>query len=217
MRYLSMGCGRMGAGLALLLVQRGHQVRVVDKDPCAFQRLGSTFPRDNQFVGVAFDRDVLLRAGIERVDGLAAVTASDEANVVTARVARQVFHVPRVVARLYDPRKAEIYQRLGLQTISTTTWGVNRIAELLCFAEWDTLLSLGDGGVELIEVEIPPLLAGRTVNSLTIPNEAHVVSISRSGKTFLPTPTTTFEADDHVQVALVTSAASRLQRLLQHA
>jgi trk system potassium uptake protein len=213
MKIIIIGCGRMGAGLAQTLDQRGHQVVVVDIDPNAFERLAPSLS-DRSIAGIGFDRAVLLKAGVERADGLAAVTASDEANVVIARVARQVFHVPRVVARVYDPRKAEIYQRLGLQTISTTTWGISRIAELLCYSELDTVFSLGNGQVELAEVEVPPLLAGRTVSELTMPGQALVVSISRAGKTFLATTETVFEAGDRAHLAVMTSALNRLHAML---
>jgi trk system potassium uptake protein len=213
MKIIIIGCGRMGAGLAQTLDQRGHQVVVVDKDPNASERLAPSL-RDRSIAGIGFDRAVLLKAGVERADGLAAVTASDEANVVTARLARQVFHVPRMVARVYDPRKAEIYQRLGLQTISTTTWGVSRIAELLCYSELDTVFSLGNSQVELAEVDVPPLLAGRTVSELTMPGQVHVVGISRAGKTFLATTGTVFEAGDRAHLAVMTGALNRLHAML---
>ncbi len=122
MRIIIIGCGRMGAGLARTLTLRGLTVTVVDSDQAAFERLGPAFSGQT-IAGVGFDREVLLKAGIARADGLAAVTSSDDANVVAARLGRQIFRVPRVVARLYDPRKAEIYRRLGIQTISTTAWG----------------------------------------------------------------------------------------------
>lgn len=212
MRIIIIGCGRMGAGLARDLSRRGHEVTVVDRDPAAFATLGAGF-EGRTFAGVGFDRDVLLRAGIERADGLAAVTASDEANVVAARIARQVFRVPRVVARLYDPRKAEIYLRLGLQTISTTSWGVHRIAELLLYSHLDAVMSLGSD-VDLVELDLPPRLVGRTAGDLTIDGAVHVVAISRGGRSFLPSRVTTFQADDRVHLAVVTTAADRLRALL---
>ena len=165
-------------------------------------------------VGIGFDREVLLQAGIDRADGLAAVTASDEANVVAARIARDIFHVPRVVARLYDVRQAEIYKRLGLQTIAPTAWGVNRIAELLLHSPLETVLSLGSGDVELIEAEVPQLLVGKMVRELTLPGELHVVSIMRLNKTFLPTLGTIFQAGDMVHLAVLTSSINRIKELL---
>ena len=121
-RIITIGCRRTGSGLARILTAKGHAVTMVDIDPEAFERLGPRFA-GRIVLGVGFDRDVLIQAGIERADGLAAMTSSDEANVVAARIAREVFKVPRVVARLYDPRKADIYKRLGLQTIQPVTSG----------------------------------------------------------------------------------------------
>jgi trk system potassium uptake protein TrkA len=213
MKIIIIGCGRMGAGLARTLSLRGHAVTVVDNDPTAFERLGPAF-KGQTVVGVGFDRDVLLKAGIERADGLAAVSASDEANVVAARIARQVFRVPRVVARLYDTRKAEIYQRLGLQTIAPITWGIHQIADLLCYSPLDTILSLGSGEVDVVKTEIPPLLVGRTVNELTVPGEVQVVAISRGGTTFLPTLGTVFQDGDLVHLVVLAASADRLRVLL---
>lgn len=212
MRMIIIGCGRMGAGLAQALAQRGHKVTVVDNDPTAFEVLGPAF--NGQIVaGIGFDRDVLLQAGIERADGLAAVTASDEANVVAARLARQVFRVPRVVARLYDPRKAEIYRRLGILTISTTTWGIQRIAQLLCFSDLDVVVSLSSA-VDLVQVNVPPLLVGRSAQALTVPGEIHLVAIDRAGKTLLPTPETAFQEGDLIYMAVLAESADRLKALL---
>jgi trk system potassium uptake protein len=212
MRMIIIGCGRMGAGLAQALAQRGHTVTVVDNDPTAFEVLGPAF-NGKTVAGVGFDRDILLQAGIERADGLAAVTASDEANVVAARLARQVFRVPRVVARLYDPRKAEIYRRLGILTISTTTWGIQRIAQLLCYSDLDVVMSLSSA-VDLVQVNVPPLLIGRSTQALTVPGEVHLVAIDRAGKTLLPTPETAFQEGDLLYMAVLAESADRLKALL---
>jgi trk system potassium uptake protein len=213
MRIIIIGCGRMGSGLAQTLSLRGHAVTVVDKSPEAFERLGAAF-KGQTVIGVGFDQQVLLQAGIERADGLAAVTESDEVNVVAARLASQIFRVPRVVARLYDPRKAEIYKRLGLQTIATTTWGINRIADILLYSQLDAIVSLGSGGVDIVRVDVPPLLVGRTVKELSVPGEVQVVSISRGGKTFLSTLGTVFQEGDVVYVAVLATSADRLKTLL---
>jgi trk system potassium uptake protein TrkA len=213
MNIMIIGCGRTGSAIAEALVQRGHGVTVVDRDPAAFERLGPHF-RGTAMAGDGLDREVLLAAGIEKADGLAAVTASDEVNVVAGRVARQIFHVPKVVARLYDPRKAEIYRRLGLQTVSPLAWGVNRIVELLCYWRLETHASLGSGEVDLVDTEIPPLLHGRTVRDLTVPGEVHLVAITRKGKTFLPTQATELHEGDMAHLALLATSAERLKVLL---
>ena len=213
MRILIIGCGRMGAGLAETMILRRHQVTIIDKDPLAFERLGSGF-KGQKVVGVGFDRDVLIQAGIQRADALAAVTASDEANAVVARLAREIFHVPRVVARLYDKRQAEIYERLGLETIAPTAWGINRIADLLLRSELDIVFNLGSGQVDLVEAEIPPLLVGKTVNELILSGEIHVVAVTRGGKTFLPILGTTLREGDLVHLAVMSASMDRLRGML---
>jgi trk system potassium uptake protein len=213
MRIIVIGCGRVGAGLAQTLIQRHHKVTVVDSNPEAFERLGPTF--QGQIVeGIGFDREVLIQANIERADGLAAVTSSDEINVVAAQLARQVFRVPRVVARLYDPRQAEIYRHLGLQTISQVSWGVNRIADLLCYSPLDTVITLGDGRVDIVQTDVPHLLVGRSLQELSLSGEANVVAIHRGGRTFLPTSGTLFEAGDRIYLAVLATSAERLKALL---
>jgi trk system potassium uptake protein TrkA len=213
MRIIIIGCGRLGGALCDTLSQQGHEVAVIDRDPQAFDRLEHFFQGET-VVGAGIEREVLLKAGIEKADGLAAVTSSDEVNIVAARLARQVFRVPRVVARLYDPRKAEVYRRLGLATISHVTWGVSRIVELLCYSHLDTIKSLGSGEVDIVEVEVPHLLVGRKVNDLTVVGEIHVVAITRQGKTFLPTLGTEFQERDQVHLALLASSAQRLKVIL---
>lgn len=213
MRVLVIGCGRVGSGLAKALEEAGHEVTVVDLDPKSFDRLGSGF-RGRKLVGVGFDLDVLERAGIRRVDALAAVSGSDEANAVVGRLATRHFRVPRVVARLYDPGQADLYRRLGVLTISQVTWGVQRMIELLTQAGVGAVLSLGGGQVDLVEARVPELLVGRKVSELDLPGELEVVAVSRAGRTFLPSGPVLFEAGDVVHVAVAAGAAGRLQQLL---
>jgi trk system potassium uptake protein TrkA len=213
MRIIIIGCGRVGAGLAQTLSDRRHEVTIVDIDPAAFERLGPSF-KGKTVIGVGFDREVLLQAGIERADGFAAVTASDEANIVAARLARQVFRIPRVVARLYDPRQAEVYRRLGLQTIAPTTWGTQRLAELLCYSRLETVHYVGTGEVDVVDAEIPPLLVGRSIGELTLAGEISVAAITRQGRTFLPVSGTTFQGGDLVHLIVLATSADRLKTLL---
>ena len=213
MKVIVIGCGRMGAGVAQALNLRGDAVTVVDKDRGAFEQLGPGF-RGHQIVGVGFDRQVLLKAGIERADALVAVTANDAANVVTARLASRAFQVPRVVARLYDPRKAEVYRRLGLQTISPVSWAIHQVVDLLSYSPLASVLSLGSGEIDLVEVEAPPLLVGRSIGELTIPGEITVVAVTRGGSTFLPPRGTVLQQGDLVHLAVMASSAGRLRALL---
>jgi trk/ktr system potassium uptake protein len=214
MKFIIVGCGRTGAGLAQTLSLRGHQTAIVDQNAEAFGRLGPAYTGQT-LCGDGMDRDVLLRAGIERTDGIAVVTNSDEINVVTARAARQLFRVPRVVARVYDPRKAEIYRRLGLQTISTTTWGVNRAADLLTFSEWNVVTSLGNAQADIVEIEVPARLSGSTVSKLSVAGEISVVAISRVGVMLIPSPSTVFQSGDIAYVAVLAASAERFKTLMR--
>lgn len=213
MKVIVIGCGRLGGALAEALCRRGMQVAVVDRDEAAFERLSPSF-RGTKVAGMGFDREVLLKAGIENADALAALTASDEVNVVTARAARLLFRVPRVVARLFDPGKEEAYRRLGLPTISHVTWGVSRIVELLCYSPLESVQSLGGGEVELVQVDLPPLFSGRSVQELTLLGEIQVIAITRQGRSLIPTPGTLFQQGDQVHLALLTSSSGRLRHLL---
>jgi trk system potassium uptake protein TrkA len=213
MKVIIMGCGRVGEQLARLLIDEGNKVAVIDYDPKALARLGPNF-KGQVVQGVGFDRGVLLKAGIERADAFAATSSSDNANIVAARIAHNIFHVPRVVARLFDPQRAEIYRRLGMLTISSTTWGAERLRELLTSAELDPVLSFGSGEVSLINFEVSPQLAGRMVKNLSVPSEITVVAISRQGAAFIPTLGSQFQEGDLVSVAILTSALERFKALI---
>jgi trk system potassium uptake protein TrkA len=213
MKIMIIGCGRMGAGLALYLSQSGHIVTVSDNDPSAFERLGPAFT-GKTFLGDALNRDILIQAGIEGADALAALTPNDSINLVVARLARDVFQVPKVIARMHDPRKAEIYRRLGVQTISTVTLGMQRLAELLTFSRLDIVHSLGNGDVGIVESEIPLLLVGRIVNDLTVSGEIRIIAISRGGRTIIPTLGAVFEKGDMAHIAVSITSVDRLKNLL---
>jgi trk system potassium uptake protein len=213
MRFIVTGCGRTGAGLARQLDAAGHEVVVIDIDETAFDRLGPSF-HGITVLGVGFDRTVLEQAAIERADGLATVTGNDEVNAVVARLAARVFHVPKVVARLHDPLKAEIYRRLGVQVVAPVGWSIHRTADLLTFAQAGVLVSLGSGQVDLVEAEAPPLLDGRTAAEVTVDGEVLPVALSRSGRTFIPTSTTTIHAGDILHLAVVGASRHRLESLI---
>jgi trk system potassium uptake protein TrkA len=213
MRAIIMGCGRVGEQVGRILDAEGHDVTVIDYNGEALARLGSDF-KGHKIKGLGFDRNVLMEAGIEHADAFAATSSSDNANIVAARVARNVFQVPRVIARLYDPRRAEIYQRLGLQTISSTTWGAQRIYELLTHDKLDPVMSLGSGEVKVLCVELPPRLEKRLVRDVTVPGEIGVMGITRQGKALLPTLGTEFRQGDTVYFVVLSEAMERLEALL---
>jgi len=213
MNVIIMGCGRVGEELSRLMSHEGHAVVVIDYDEAALARLDSDF-KGRTVLGAGFDRNVLLRAGIEQAEAFAATSASDNANIVAARIARNIFHVPKVVARLFDPRRAEIYRRLGLVTISSASWGAERIHELLTHKDFDPVLSFGSGEVSLINAETPPSLVGRTVKDITVPGEVGVVAITREGKALFPSLGTTFRTGDLIYFVILASALERFESML---
>jgi trk system potassium uptake protein len=211
MKAIIVGCGKFGSGLAQNLVKKGHKVTVIDSDLEAFELLGKDF-KGQTIVGIGFDRDILEKAQIRLSDAIIACSKSDDANALIGRISRNIYKVPKVISRLYDPRRAEIYRSLGIQTISTTTWGVHQAEEMLSYNQLDSMISLGD--FEIIRVETPALLVGRTVNELTVIGEIQVVAIIRGNKTFIPTRGTAFQKHDVICIATLTTSVSRLKTLL---
>lgn len=203
----------MGRGLANRLCRQGHHVTVVDRDPEELEELGDGFGGE-RVTGVGFDRDVLVRAGVERASAVIACTASDEANIVIARIARGSYRVPRVIARLYDISKAEAYRRLGIQAISTTDWGIRHACELLTYQEMDSVCEIGSGDVRLVRTDVPAMLEGKPVRELTAVGEVQVVAVSRNNETFIPTLGTVLEHGDVVYAAVASSAAPRFANML---
>jgi len=213
MNVIIMGCGRVGEQLSLLLMNEGHQVTVIDVNPQALARLGPDF-KGRKVIGVGFDQDVLINAGIETAGAFAATSSSDNVNIIAARIARNYFHVPRVVARLYDPRRAEIYQRLGLLTISSTTWGAERIRELLTQSDLDPILTYGSGEVCLLTFETPYHLVGKMVKHLTVAGEIQVIAITRKGHAFIPQAGTVLQGGDLLHLGVLASAMNRVRIFL---
>ncbi len=213
MKVIIVGCGRIGSELALQMSLQGHDITLIDKQSSAFRRLDARF-KGKTIEGVGFDRSILMRAGIERADAVVAVTSGDNSNFIIARVARDIFQVPRVVARLYDPRRAEIYQRLGLRTISSTAWGVGRVMQLLLHRDLTVIAALHNGEVELVEIEVPPQWVSRTVSSVNRSGEINVASIARQGKVIIPVPATEFQEGDQATVMVLSTSRNQLENLL---
>lgn len=213
MKVIIMGCGRVGEQLARLMDSEGHAVTIIDINPETFKRLGSSF-RGGQVRGIGFDRDVLLKAGIEDADAFAATSSSDNANIIAARIARNIFRVPRVVARVYDPRTAEVYESLGLRTISSTVWGAERFRELIVHSELEPEVTFGNGEVILIFVEPPSELVGHMVKHISVPGEISVVAITRNESAFIPLMGTEIRRGDTIHLVVLASAMDRLRELL---
>ena len=213
MKIIIMGYGRVGSQVSQLLVRHGHEVTVIDHDANALARLGAEF-KGKVVRGLGFDRNVLLEAGVETAEGFVAASSSDNANIVAARIARNIFRVPRVVARLYDPMRAEVYQRLGLTTISSTAWGAERIVEVVTHSNLDVLHVFRDGGTTLVRVEAPARLNGHRVAQMNIPGEVSVTAITRNDHTFIPVSGTEFQEGDIIYLAVIPSAMLRLEELL---
>lgn len=212
MKVIVVGCGRVGSGLASALEIDRHEITVIDREPKAIGRLGKGFA-GRSILGNALDRDVLEEAGIVETDALAAVTGSDEINAVVSRLAARRFRVPRVVSRMYEPRQADLYGRLGVLTISPVEWGITRVAQLLTLSDLAPITSIG-GRVHLVEVTIPPGLSGRRAGELEVPGEARVISVTRSGRTFLGDRATLLERGDVIAIAVTQGSETRVQQLL---
>lgn len=213
MKVIVMGCGRIGSLVSMMLSDHGHDVTVIDHDQNAAGRLSPKF-KGRLVPGLGFDRDVLTEAGIEQADAFVSASSSDNANIVAARIARNVFHVPRVVARLYDPRRAEIYQRLGLTTISSTNYAAERVVQVLTHTDLDVWETFGRGEVSLVHLETPHQLISRTVGQLNVPGEVMVISITRNDQAMIPTLGTEFREGDLIHLTVLSSAMNRLEEML---
>lgn len=201
MNFVVVGCGRVGAELCYHLFTRGHQVVVVDVNKEAFNRLHPDF-RGRTLEGEGLAEGVLERAGIREADGLAAVTNSDTLNAVVAHAARTIYDVPNVVARNYDPNLRSVIEAFGLQTVGSTSWGAQRVEELLINPTQRMVYSAGNGEVEVYEVPIPEAWDGRTLGELMGPLDlCYPVALSRAGRSSLPKPETKLQAGDTLDVS----------------
>jgi len=212
MHVVIMGCGRAGSRLARRLENQGHSVAVVDKDPRAFHLLDVDF-KGKKVQGVGFDASVLVEAGIERADAFIAVSSGDNSNIVSSVIAKDVFRVPRVITRIYDPRRANIYRRFGIPTVAPVRWSVNKIYDLLFLHRSFSRYTFGNGEVELMELELHSNLAGRNVRDFEIPGEVQVASIERFGEAFMPVSGTRFEKGDIVNVLISRKSMNKYKKM----
>ncbi len=212
MNVIIVGCGRVGVELALSLHEK-HLVTVIDPNPRAFDRLGIKYS-GRTVQGEGLNQDVLLRAGIETADALAAVTSSDNVNAVVSRIARDIFHVRRVVARVYNPRRAAIYDKLNLQTVSSSSWGAHRIEQILIHPGLQSMSSAGNGEVQLFEMTVLPDWNGRRLSDLLPADQVMPVALERCGHGILPRFDTTLQSDDILQVSATIEGAKTLRQLV---
>ena len=209
-----LGCGRVGALLALELDHLGHSVAVVDQDPKAFRRLSADFTGAT-VTGVGFDRETLENAGIARAQAFAAVSSGDNSNILAARVARETYGVERVVARIYDPKRAEIYQRLGIPTVATVAWTAGQIMRRMLPLGAQDEYRDPSGAMALAEVHVGPAWLGRRITSLEQASGARVAFVTRYGEPLLPDADTVIQDGDLVHAAYAVAERTRVEGVFE--
>ena len=216
MHIVILGCGRVGSALAHTLDEQGHSVAIVDQDPEAFRKLHPDFGGQT-VVGIGFDRDTLIEAGITRAQAFAACSSGDNTNIISARVARETFGVENVVARIYDPRRAEVYQRLGIPTVASVAWSTDQMLRRLlprgAQEEWTD----PSGMVALAEMQVHPGWFGRLVFDLQDATGARIAFLTRFGEALLPTRDTVLQDGDIVHVLLMRDEEERIQEFFRRA
>lgn len=213
MHVIVVGCGRVGAGLASHLEDEGHSVAVMDRRAVALERLPDGFG-GRTVVGVGFDRDRLVEAGVEEASALAAVTNGDNSNILVARVARETFGVERVVARIYDPRRAKIFERLGIPTIATVEWATERVLQRILPDRPNASWIDPSARVVLLERPVPPGWAGHKVAELDLPGVARVAAIARLGSGVVADGDTILQDGDVVHAMVGGDAVDRFDERL---
>lgn len=213
MRVIIVGCGRVGSALTIRLAGEGHDVRVIDRDP----ESGDLPPAHSsgRFIqGNGFNRRVLAAAGIDQADAFVAVTSGDNSNIVAARIAKEVYRVPLVIARIYDPRRASIYRDLGIPTVASVVWTVNAIHRTLTHRHLSPEQTYGNGETVLLKSSLPAYLAGRPLLSTEVPGQIRIVEVTRAGRSLIPDTSTVAVGGDLVTFAVATSALDTLRSFL---
>lgn len=214
MNFFVIGCGRVGSELAFRMYKNGHDVVVVDKDREALNRLPAEF-RGRTIEGDVLVEQMLERAGISEADGLAAVTNSDTLNAVVAHIAHVVYKVPMVVARNYDPSMLPVLEAFGHQVVSSTSWGAQRIQELLLDPSFRTIFSAGNGEVEIYEMMISPAWDEKPIGELLRGNPGCLpVALTRAGSAILPNAETLLQAGDLLNVSATFAGIKNLRSQL---
>lgn len=210
-----MGCGRVGSSLANELESAGHSVAIIDQSREAFRRLGANF-NGRTVTGMGFDRDTLIEAGIETAEAFAAVSNGDNSNILAARVARETYGVKNVVARIYDPGRAEIYQRLGIPTVATVLWTSDQIMRRLLpegsRSEWRD----ASGTIQLCEMHIDNSWFGNPVTRIENVTPSRVAFITRLGEGLIPNEHTVLQEGDLVHVMVNEKDVLAVEAALAH-
>ena len=207
-----MGCGRVGSTLARTLGRSGHDVAVIDADAAAFRRLGTSF--DGQTVtGIGFDRRTLVAAGIKDAYAFAAVSSGDNSNLLAARVARETFGVEHVAARIYDPQRAMVYQRLGIPTVATVRWTADQMIQRLLPQGAVPELTDPSGKIVIAEVPMAEPWIGRRLTDVEEQTGARIAYVTRLGEGTLPRPDMMIQQGDLVHLAVVREELARVERL----
>lgn len=214
--FVIMGCGRVGAAVARHLGRAGHDVAVIDHNEAAFHRLGDDFT-GRRVAGIGFDREVLAAAGTKDAYAFAAVSSGDNSNILAARVAREDFGVDHVVARIYDPGRAEIYQRLGIPTIGTVRWASDQILRRLLPQGHVTEFTDPSGRIVIAEVPVDISWVGQRLAAIEAATGTRVAFLTRLGKGMLPDPDTVYQAGDLIHVAAVHQELPQVERILDAA
>ena len=216
MRYLIVGCGRVGSTLAKLLDADGHEIIVVDEEPNAFKRLGQKF-KGHVVVGTGIDYDVLKHAGAAQAGGFVAVTNGDNRNVMAALIAQRMFHIKKIVARIYDPTRGMMYRELGIDTVCPTTTGAKMIRDVLMDTPWDTLQSFDFGAVTSLTAIVRSADAGKRISELEKPGRIRIAAI-RTGKSVrVPANDTILAEGDEINAIVAPEAISDFAQMFQTA
>jgi len=217
MRYLIVGCGRVGSALAKLLDVDGHEVIVVDENPAAFKRLGQKF-KGHVVVGTGIDYDVLKRAGAATADGFIAVTDGDNRNIMASLIAQRMFKIKRIVARIYDPPRGQMYREFGIQTVVPTTVGAKLIRDVLLDAPWDPLQSFDFGKVTSLSAVITPEDSGKRVADIERPGRIRIAAIRRDGSgVMVASNDLVLEAGDEVNAIVAPEAITEFAQIFHGA
>lgn len=208
-----MGCGRVGAALATELDTTGYDVVVIDRDNSAFDRLPGDFG-GRTVTGVGFDHDVLNSAGVDGADAFAAVSSGDNSNIIAARVARESFGVDRVIARIYDAGRAEVFERLGIATVATVPWATRRLASYIAGGTGPVVWRDQTGAVTLVAVVPSAPWVGSSVDALGAALGGRVATLTRFGETSIPWAHALVQADDIIHIALPSAAVDTLESVL---